>query len=286
MNAFAHSARSVTLALAGCLLLGACSGGGDDLAAPELAAPVTASTPTGADADETASGGTTAATEMSTETLGAASATLVPSETLVVTLPPTATPVSVVEVAEVGVPGLDSDDVFCASWSRFAGSFQVVAVTAAFGSGSPEQLSALEVAAAPTVTSAYDQLVANWPDELSSEADLVADEFLGPFARRLETASEALRDTGADDATISAIADAWLAGLAQRDPTTPEFVVDLPDEIWAVIDEAAAGFGAQRVPFASDPSLVTNVQTPLTSEYLAISCPDQGALSGQEVETP
>lgn len=184
------------------------------------------------------------------------------------------------------MPGLDSDDAFCASWSRYAGSFQVVAVTAAFGSGPPEQLASLEIAAAPTVTAAYEQLIANWPDELSSEAQIVADEFLGPFARRLEVARQALRDAGADDATIATIAEAWLAGLAQRDPTTPEFVVDLSDEIWQVIDEAAAGFSALRVPFQSDPSLVTNVETPLTSEYLAISCPDQGTLSGQEVQTP
>jgi hypothetical protein len=198
----------------------------------------------------------------------------------------TTLPAPVVEVPEVGVPGLDSDDVFCSSWSRFAGSFQVVSVTAAFGSGSPEQLAALEVAASPTVTSAYQQLVENWPDELASEADVVADEFLGPFARRLEAARAALGDVGADDATITAIEKAWLTGLAQRDPTTPEFVVDLSDDVWAVIDGAAITFAAQRVPFGQDPTLVTDVQTPLTSEYLSVSCPDQGTLSGQEVDTP
>ena len=194
--------------------------------------------------------------------------------------------VSVVDVPEVGVPGLDSDDAFCSSWSRFAGSFQVVAVTSAFGSGSPDQLAALEVAAAPTVTAAYEQLVATWPDELAAEADVVADEFLGPFARRLEVARTALQEVGADDATIDAIERAWLEGLARRDPTTPEFVVDLSDEMWTLIDDAAAAFSRQRVPFAQDPSLVTEVETPLTSEFLAVSCPDQGTLSGQEVETP
>lgn len=198
----------------------------------------------------------------------------------------TTPPVSVVDIDEVGVPGLDSDDVFCSAWSRFAGSFQVVAVTAAFGSGSSEQLAALEVAAAPTVTSAFEQLIENWPDELAPEADLVADEFLGPFARRLVVAREALSGVGADEATIAAIEQAWLAGLAQRDPSTPEFVVDLSDDAWALIDAAAVAFAQQRVPFNQDPSLVTDVQTPLTSEYLAVSCPDQGTLSGQEVETP
>ena len=198
----------------------------------------------------------------------------------------TAPSVSVVGVPEVGVPGLDSDDAFCSSWSRFAGSFQVVAVTSAFGSGSPAQLAALEVAAAPTVTSAYEQLVDNWPAELAAEADAVADEFLGPFARRLQVARAALDEVGADDATIASIEQAWLAGLARRDPTTPEFVVDLPDETWTVIDDAATTFSEQRVPFAQDPSLVTDVETPLTSEYLAVSCPDQGTLSGQEIEAP
>lgn len=202
------------------------------------------------------------------------------------TLPPPAAPVTVVDLAEVGTPGLDSDDAFCASWSRFAGSFQVVAVTAAFGSGPPEQLAALEVAAAPTVTSAYRDLLDNWPDDLADEKSLVADEFLGPFARRIGDAREALDAVGAGDDAIEAISEAWLAGLAERDPSTPEFAVDLSDEVWATVDEAAVVFAGQRVPFGTDPSLVTNVVTPLTDEYLAVSCPDQGTLSGQEVGTP
>lgn len=268
---------------------GACSRG-DDLTAPTVPTTIAATTinttlATGAaPADTSASSPPRSASDSTSGTSDPDSGgtdETVPPVSLV-----TAPTVSVVAVPEVGVPGLDSDDAFCSSWSRFAGSFQVVAVTAAFGSGSPDQLAALEVAAAPTVTSAYEQLVDDWPDELASEADVVADEFLGPFARRLETARAALRGVGADDVTIDAIERAWLAGLAQRDPSTPEFVVDLPDEIWAVIDDAATDFAEQRVPFSQDPSLVTDVQTPLTSEYLAVSCPDQGTLSGQEVETP
>lgn len=193
---------------------------------------------------------------------------------------------SVSELPEVGVPGLDSTDAFCAAWSRFAGSFQVVAVTAAFGSGPPEALASLEVAAAPTVGAAYEQLVANWPDELAPEADVVAQDFLGPFARRLAAAQESLLATGADSDIVGTIDAAWVAGLAGRDPSTPEFVVDLPDEVWAVVDAAAADFAGRLVPFGTDPSLVTDVDTPLTSAYLAVSCPDQGTLSGQEVDTP
>lgn len=262
---------------------------GDDLTAPTVptTTPTAADTSAGGASDDDASPDDSATPSAPSSTVAATvddggDTTDETTPAGVVTAPPG----SIVDVVEVGVPGLDSDDAFCASWSRFAGSFQVVAVTAAFGSGSPEQLAALEVAAAPTVTAAYQDLIDHWPDELASEADLVADEFLGPFARRLDAANETLRDVGADDSTIQTIEQAWLAGLAQRDPTTPEFVVDLPEQTWAVIDLAAAAFGAQRVPFAEDPTLVTEVQTPLTSEYLAVTCPDQGTLSGQEVETP
>lgn len=268
--------RWVAIALCVASLAGACSRSDD------LTSPTTSTTTTVAPADGTAS---------APSSLSAASDTAdVPTETTDDDAAPvsleTTPPISIVDVVEVGVPGLDSDDEFCSAWSRFAGSFQVVAVTAAFGSGSPEQLAALEVAAAPTVTSAYRQLVESWPEELAAEADLVADEFLGPFARRLEAARSALGEVGADDAAVTAIESAWLDGLARRDPTTPEFVVDLSDDLWALIDEAAVAFAQQRVPFSQDPSLVTDVQTPLTSEYLAVSCPDQGTLSGQEVETP
>jgi hypothetical protein len=286
VNISGSPARTVVVLVSACLLMGACSRGDDDLADP----PRTASTPvpvtpTGVATTDPgpAATETTGIATSPDGSVGAAPSTQAVATTIVVTLPPAST---VPEVAEVGVPGLDSDDAFCASWSRFAGSFQVVAVTAAFGSGTAAQLASLEIAASPTVTDAYAELVDNWPDELSSEADLVAEEFLGPFARRLEAAETALSGAGADEATIDTISDAWLAGLAQRDPTTPEFVVDLPDEVWNVIDVAAADFASQRVPFSSDPSLVTNVVTPLTSEYLATSCPDQGTLSGQEIDSP
>ncbi len=265
------------------LVAGACSRSDDDVADPETSTTTIATelSVVPAAADGTAADGTAA-----DATAAESTTTIVPETTRVPTLPPPEPAVTVSEIDETGTPGLDSDDAFCSSWSRFAGSFQVVAVTAAFGSGPPEELAALEVAAAPTVTVAYDDLLANWPDELADEETLVADEFLGPFARRLREARDALDAVGADDVTIAAIADAWLAGLARRDPSTPEFVVDLSDDEWATIDEAAAVFASRRVPFSTDPSLVTNVLTPRTDEYLAVSCPDQGTLSGQEVDSP
>ncbi len=279
------SPRVILAVVAVCvgLPLASCSRSSDDLAEPARSAPPTAAATSDADA-------VNATTDLSLVDPTPPATAAVPTDAT----PPTTgvgsvgtvATVTVVDLPDIGVPGLDSTDAFCASWSRFAGSFQVVAVTAAFGSGLPEQLASLEVAASPVVTDAYDALLANWPDELSSEADLVADDFLGPFARRLQEAENSLDSVGADQATIDAIGEAWVAGLAGRDPSTPEFTVDLPDATWAVIDAAAADFSGRLVPFSSDPSLVTDVDTPLTNDYLAVSCPDQGTLSGQEVDAP
>lgn len=180
-------------------------------------------------------------------------------------------------IPEEGVPGLDSDLAVCRAWSRFGGSFQVVAVAASFGSGDPF---ALEVVAAPTVVAAYDGLLAAWPAELAAERELVADSFLGPFARRAERARQALVDAGADDATLAAVDAAWLAALAERDPASPDLAVDLPDDVWALVDAAAADLGGQVVPVPQDPSLVTDAEVPLTEAFLAERCPDQGTLLG------
>ena len=189
-------------------------------------------------------------------------------------------PVSVVDVVEVGVPGLDSDDAFCASWSRFAGSCQVVA-RGFVGPRRSRRCVPLEVAASPVVTTAYDDLVDNWPDELAAEADLVADGFLGALERRSAAAASALAAT---DATVDrSIASAWFAGLAlaiRRRPTS-----------WSTCRtshrrrrRSSCGFRSQRTEFARDPSMVIEVATPLTDSYLEIACPDQGTLTGQEID--
>lgn len=184
---------------------------------------------------------------------------------------------------EIGVPGLDSDELVCRSWSRFAGSFQVVAVSAAFGGGEPLEVAGLEVLASPVVVGAYEELVEHWPDELADEADAVADRFLGPYARRSQRALDALVGAGARPADIEALAGAWLDALAERDPGSPVVTVDVPDDIESLVAAAAADFDAQVPPLASDPSLVTDVAVPATDAFLASTCPDGGALGGREV---
>jgi hypothetical protein len=195
-------------------------------------------------------------------------------------VPAQVTAESLASVPEVGVPGLDSDDAVCRSWSRFGGSFQVLAVAASFGAGDPERVAALEVIAAPTVTGAYDDLVDNWPDELAGEAELVADDFLGPFARRADRALAALEAAGADAPAQDTIMAAWETALAGRDPADPEIVVALPADLEVIVDAAAAEFASQVVPIPSDPSLVTDVEVPLTEQYFVDNCPDRGTLGG------
>lgn len=184
---------------------------------------------------------------------------------------------------EQGVPGLDSDEVACRSWSRWAGSYQVVLVWATFGDGDPLGVTRLEVLAAPVVTEAYREFLANLPDELVPEADLLSEDYLGRYTRRADRALVALRSAGADPATVSLIADAWLEALSRRDPSSPDVTVDLPADVESVVLVAAADLDAQLVPVPLDPSLVTDVEVPLTTAFLERTCPDGGTLAGAEV---
>lgn len=193
----------------------------------------------------------------------------------------TAPPVS--EVPETGVPGLDATDEFCAAWSRFGGSFQVIAVNAAFGAGDVAERTKVEVIAAPSVVAAHATMSDVWPDELVDEADTALDGSLGPLARRLTAGVDALRAAGATDAQIFEISDAWLAVLADRDPEMADVVVDLDDDLAAIVEAAVPIYLDEVGTWFDDDSLETEVATPLTDAYLAVECPDQGTLAGQEV---
>ena len=84
------------------------------------------------------------------------SAEPIPAATDPATSPPT--------VPETGVPGIDSDDEFCRSWSEFAGSFQALA--GAWAIGDPTEAARSEVAAADVVLGAATALDAELPTEL------------------------------------------------------------------------------------------------------------------------
>lgn len=191
--------------------------------------------------------------------------------------------VTVVEVPETGVPGLDSDDTFCAAWSRFGGSWQVIQVAANFAPD-PAIVPAMEVVASPVIDDAYDAMFAAWPAELADERDLVADGFFGPLDRRAEAALDALVAAGATADQLAALRSAWVAALAARQPDDPVLFPELDGDLAALVDAAAAEFAAQRVGFVEDPSMRIAVETPRTDAYLATACPDQGALTGGEVD--
>lgn len=181
-----------------------------------------------------------------------------------------------------GVPGLDSRDAFCAAWSRFAGSFQVVAVAAAFAED-PSEAFVLETEAAPLVADAYRTLGAEWPAELRAERDTVLTYVLGGFASRSQRVVQALTAAGASDAMLVEIGDAWLDALARRDPEAATLEVRLSDSARAIVDAAAASFAASAVPVNTDPALVSDAPTPGLDAYLAANCPDEGLLAGNEV---
>ncbi len=194
-------------------------------------------------------------------------------------LPPPVTPTSVIEVPEVGVPGSrQRRRVLCVvePVRRLVPGrrgHRRVRIRCTLSS-SPRSRSPPH-RPSPTRTTS---MVANWPDELSSEADLVADELLRSVRPPARTWPASRSSTSAPTtATIEAISDAWLAGLAKRDPTTPEFVVDLPDELWAVIDVAAADVrraaGRRSVRTRA---CVTNVETPLTRRVPGRGLPRPG----------
>lgn len=206
-----------------------------------------------------------------------------PTTTVSGSTEPSITTFPVVEVPEVGVPGIDSEDAFCAAWSRFGGSWQVIQVAANFAPD-PSIVPAMEVAASPVIGDAYDAMFDAWPDELVAERSTVADGFFGPLDRRALAAETALVVAGATPDDLAAIADAWVAALATRDPDDPVLTPEVTDDRWALVDAAAAMFADQLVDFRDDPSMRITVETPRTDAYLATACPDQGALTGAEID--
>ena len=115
-------------------------------------------------------------------------------------------------VADTGVPGLDSDDEFCRSWSEFAGTFQALALSASLAA-EPSQWARPEVAAASTIVAAVAGLHEHLPDELEPEREALAVGLVGPLARRAGEAIVALTAAGLTEAEIAAVGEVWLATL-------------------------------------------------------------------------
>jgi hypothetical protein len=260
------------LVLAAALTLAACSRGAEDSSAPTSTqdAPASTSAPTresSVPVDRGEAGVTTAG----------------PTESSTVAADASAAPPSIVEVPLSGVPGLDSDDAFCAAWSQFGGSWQVLVVGSTF-LGDADRVATWEIAASDVITTAYAGLIESFPIELVTEAELVADAYFGALQRRAQVAGTSLSGAGADPEAVRRLGQAWLDALARRDPFDADLSFEVPDDLRPLVEAAVADFRSQRVELHLDPSMVIGAETPLTDAYLETACPDQGTLSGQEVD--
>jgi hypothetical protein len=185
-------------------------------------------------------------------------------------------------VPDTGVAGIDSDDLFCRSWSRFAGSFQALALASALASD-PSSAVVAELAASGAIVAAVAGLDEHLPGELDDERDALTIDLAGPMLRRAERAGDELRAAGVTDDDIDVLAQAWLTALADAGVDQPDIVVDIPAELRRRVESAAAAFAAEVPPIVTDPSLVTNASAPRSEAYIAERCPDQGTLGGNDV---
>jgi hypothetical protein len=199
-------------------------------------------------------------------------------------LPTTVPPPPSAPPPETGVPGLDSTDAFCAAWSRYAGSFQVVAVASSFLIDEPQRAFELEVAAADVVMRAFADMESAWPAALEAEREAGLVATFQPFATRAGTAVELLVGAGADPVVIDSISAAWFDALSTRNPDNPDVAVALGPEAAGFVAAAAEQLSTTLPPIYADPALVTDVATPLTDAYLLANCPDEGQLAGSDVE--
>ena len=262
--------------------LGACSSSaaGDATAA----APAT-STGTVAGAASTSAATTIAPTSTAPTSTAPTStpATTAPATSAPATSGPAPTaataPVTTIPPSPTGVPGIDVPDEFCAAWSRYSGSLQIIAVAVNFAGLTSAQSAALELEAAPTIVGAADLIDRTWPAALEAEHAPALDAYVGPFARRAAKAVDALRGAGAGDDQLAALRTEWERVLATRDPDRPTVDVTLPADLAARVDAGATAFDAAVTPWGSDPSLAVDLDAiPQTKRYLAEHCPDLASI--------
>ena len=175
-----------------------------------------------------------------------------------------------------GVPGLDAPDPLCAAWAAYVGTVQALGIAESFGGLSSEQFAALELTAAPRLVDVAAEIAASLPSELAGERAVVNEQRIGPYARRAESAVEALTAAGVTPDELNTLRSTWQNALIARDPNAPVLSVPpIAADLQAKIDGAAAAYDRVVTPFAQDPSLVVDsVKMPLTAAYLIAHCPD------------
>ena len=184
-------------------------------------------------------------------------------------------------VSETGVPGIASDDEFCRSWSRYAGSFN--ALSFAWSARLPVDVAELEVSAAAAIVASVDSMAASLPAEIESNRQAFVVDVPGPFLRRAERALEYLAEAGVDDAAAATLGDAWIAAITDAGLTADDLVVDVPQDLAAARRVAAERFVAELPSMLDDPTLdTTQYDISPALGYISDNCPDQGVLAGND----
>ena len=123
---------------------------------------------------------------------------------------------------------------------------------------------------------------ANLPSELESERDALA-ELVGGMSRRAEAADDEMVAAGLAAPAIVALGEAWLTALVDAGVDDPTITVVVPAAVDpTAFESAVTAFAASKPPITEDPSLITDVEIPLTEQYLIANCPDQGTLGGND----
>lgn len=193
----------------------------------------------------------------------------------------TSTTTTIPLVPDTGVPGIDSEDVFCRSWSQFAGSFRAIGLVSAIRD--VEAGMRLEVIASASVVGAIDGMSSGLPAELEPERDTLLSQFAGPFGRRAARANEALTSAGLTSDDVTLLSEVWLITLADVGIDDPSLDIEIPAAVdAAAVREAVTQFSAATPAIRDDPSLTTFTKIPLTDAYTFANCPDGGTLAGND----
>lgn len=185
-------------------------------------------------------------------------------------------------VAETGVPGIESDDDFCRSWSTYAGSVQ--AISLAWTLQPPEDAARLEVAATAALSDAVRGMADTLPEEIEGNRQPLTVDVPGPFLRRAERANALLVDAGAEPDQIEQLGTSWIAAITEQGVQTENLSIDVSPDAQAALDAAAEAFADELPSVTEDPTLdTTEFDIGPSLDHIAANCPDQATLAGNDV---
>lgn len=188
---------------------------------------------------------------------------------------------SLAPVPETGVPGIESDDAFCRSWSTYAGSVQAISLAWALQSASAA--ASLEVAATDALSRSVDGMAANLPDEIEPNRQALTVDVPAPFLRRAERSRQLLAEQGLTGEQIAELGDQWIAAIAAAGIDAENLTLSAPEELTSAAVGAAAVLVTELPSVLEDPSLdTTQFDIGPSIDYIAVNCPDQGTLAGND----